>query len=224
MWMRRLPQWRVEMDIGHIRHDFTDHAPLEAADMAENPFVQFEQWFKFALDSGIAEPNAFALSTVDAQGMPSQRGVLLKYFDEQGFVFYTNYHSRKAQDMDGNAQVSMLFPWFALQRQIKIQGRAQKVSREQTLKYFLSRPRDSQLGAWTSPQSRVIDSRALLMNQWAKMKEKFARGEVPLPDFWGGYRIVPGVFEFWQGQPSRLHDRFEYRLNEGKWQMARLAP
>ena len=212
------------MDIGHVRHDFDSHAPLEAADMAHDPLVQFEQWFKEALDSGMAEPNAFVLASVDAAGMPSQRAVLLKYFDAQGFVFYTNYGSRKAQEMAGNAQVSMLFPWFAVQRQVKIQGRVEKVSREQTLKYFLSRPRDSQLGAWSSPQSRVIDSRALLLNQWAKMKEKFARGEVPLPDFWGGYRIVPVVIEFWQGQPSRLHDRFEYRLQGDAWQMARLAP
>lgn len=212
------------MDIGHVRHDFDSHPPLEAADMADDPFVQFERWFKEALDSGIAEPNAFSLATVDEQGMPSQRAVLLKYFDTQGFVFYTNYHSRKAQEMAGNAQVAMLFPWFALQRQVKIQGRVEKVSREQTLKYFLSRPRDSQLGAWSSPQSRVINSRALLLNQWAKMKEKFSRGEVPLPDFWGGYRIVPSVMEFWQGQPSRLHDRFEYRWQQEHWQMARLAP
>lgn len=192
--------------------------------MAADPFVQFERWFGFALDSGIAEPNAFSLATVGTDGMPSQRAVLLKFFDEKGFVFYTNYNSRKAQEMADNAQVAMLFPWFALQRQIKIQGRVEKVSREQTLKYFLSRPRDSQLGAWTSPQSRVIDSRALLLNQWAKMKEKFARGEVPLPDFWGGYRIVPTLFEFWQGQPSRLHDRFEYRTDGAEWQMTRLAP
>lgn len=212
------------MDIGHVRHDFTDHAPLEAADMAADPFMQFERWFRFALDSGIAEPNAFSLATVGTDGMPSQRAVLLKFFDEKGFVFYTNYNSRKAQEMADNAQVAMLFPWFALQRQIKIQGRVEKVSREQTLKYFLSRPRDSQLGAWTSPQSRVIDSRALLLNQWAKMKEKFARGEVPLPDFWGGYRIVPTLFEFWQGQPSRLHDRFEYRTDGAEWRMTRLAP
>lgn len=192
--------------------------------MAADPFVQFERWFRFALDSGIAEPNAFSLATVGTDGMPSQRAVLLKFFDEKGFVFYTNYNSRKAQEMADNAQVAMLFPWFALQRQIKIQGRVEKVSREQTLKYFLSRPRDSQLGAWTSPQSRVIDSRALLLNQWAKMKEKFARGEVPLPDFWGGYRIVPTLFEFWQGQPSRLHDRFEYRTDGAEWRMTRLAP
>lgn len=212
------------MDIGHIRHDFSAHAPLDAADMAADPLRQFEQWFTHALNAGIAEPNAFVLASVDAEGMPSQRAVLLKYFDAQGFVFYTNYNSRKAQEMAGNAQVSMLFPWFSLQRQVKIQGVAEKVSREQTLKYFLSRPRDSQLGAWTSPQSRVIDSRALLLNQWEKMKEKFRHGEVPLPDFWGGYRIVPCVMEFWQGQPGRLHDRFEYRLEAGEWQMTRLAP
>lgn len=212
------------MDIGHIRHDFDSHPPLLEEDLAADPLHQFERWFKEALDSGIAEPNAFVLATVSAAGMPSQRTVLLKYFDEHGFVFYTNYSSRKAQEMAGNAQVSMLFPWLALQRQVKIQGRVEKVSREQTLRYFLSRPRDSQLGAWTSPQSRVIDSRAMLLNQWAKMKEKFARGDVPLPDFWGGYRIVPTLLEFWQGQPSRLHDRFEYTRSDNAWQRARLAP
>lgn len=212
------------MDIGHIRRDFDSHPPLLEEHLAADPLLQFERWFKEALDSGIAEPNAFVLATVSASGMPSQRSVLLKYFDAQGFVFYTNYGSRKAEEMAGNAQVCMLFPWLALQRQVKIQGRVEKVPREQTLKYFLSRPRDSQLGAWTSPQSRVIDSRAMLLNQWAKMKEKFARGEVPLPDFWGGYRIVPTLLEFWQGQPSRLHDRFEYRLHEHSWSMQRLAP
>lgn len=213
------------MDIGHVRHDFDSHPPLLEENLADDPLQQFERWFKEALDSGIAEPNAFVLATVGACGMPSQRTVLLKYFDEHGFVFYTNYGSRKAQEMAGNAQVSMLFPWLALQRQVKIQGRVEKVSREQTLRYFLSRPRDSQLGAWTSVQSRVIDSRAMLLNQWAKMKEKFARGEVPLPDFWGGYRIVPTLFEFWQGQPSRLHDRFEYTpSDDNAWQRARLAP
>ncbi|MDO5090445.1 MAG: pyridoxamine 5'-phosphate oxidase [Cardiobacteriaceae bacterium] len=212
------------MDIGHIRRDFDNHPPLLAEHLAADPLRQFERWFKDALDSGIAEPNAFVLATVSANHMPSQRSVLLKYFDAQGFVFYTNYGSRKAEEMAGNAQVSMLFPWLALQRQVSIQGRVEKVPREQTLKYFLSRPRDSQLGAWTSPQSRVIDSRAMLLNQWAKMKEKFARGEIPLPDFWGGYRIVPQRYEFWQGQPSRLHDRFEYRLHEQTWSMQRLAP
>lgn len=212
------------MDIGHVRHDFSDHPPLEAADMLADPMRQFERWFQEALASGIAEPNGFVLATVGADGMPSQRAVLLKYFDEKGFVFYTNYQSRKAEEMAGNAQVSMLFPWFALQRQVKIQGMVEKVSREQTLKYFLSRPRDSQLGAWTSPQSRVIDSRALLLNQWEKMKQKFREGEVPLPDFWGGYRIVPQILEFWQGQPSRLHDRFEYRRQAEGWEMMRLAP
>ena len=180
---------------------------------------ELQENFKSVLQAGLAR-----LDLVTREEFEVQRAVLLKYFDTQGFVFYTNYHSRKAQEMAGNAQVAMLFPWFALQRQVKIQGRVEKVSREQTLKYFLSRPRDSQLGAWSSPQSRVINSRALLLNQWAKMKEKFSRGEVPLPDFWGGYRIVPSVMEFWQGQPSRLHDRFEYRWQQEHWQMARLAP
>lgn len=212
------------MDIGNLRKDFTDHAPLLREDLADNPFEQFQQWLGEAMAAKIEEPNAFVLATVDAQGMPSQRTVLLKFFDEQGFVFYTNYQSAKARDIAHNPQVSMSFPWYALQRQVKIQGRAEKISREQSLKYFLSRPTGSQLGAWTSPQSKIIDSRDFLMLQWQKMREKFKEGQIPLPDFWGGYRICAEKIEFWQGQPSRLHDRFEYRRRDNDWEIVRLAP
>lgn len=212
------------MDIGNLRKDFTDHAPLLREDLADNPFEQFQQWLGEAMAAKIDEPNAFVLATVDAQGMPSQRTVLLKFFDEQGFVFYTNYKSTKAQDIAHNPQVSMSFPWYALQRQVKIQGRAEKISREQSLKYFLSRPTGSQLGAWTSPQSKIIDSRDFLMLQWQKMREKFKEGQIPLPDFWGGYCICAEKIEFWQGQPSRLHDRFEYRRRDNDWEIVRLAP
>ncbi|MBV7434836.1 pyridoxamine 5'-phosphate oxidase [Cardiobacteriaceae bacterium TAE3-ERU3] len=213
------------MDIGHVRHDFNDHQPLEREQLADDPIVQFAKWFDEALGSAMAEPNAFVLATVGPDGRPSQRTVLLKYFDHDGFVFYTNYHSRKAKEIAENAAVSMLFPWFGLQRQVKIEGVAEKVSRAQSLRYFLSRPKDSQLGAWASPQSQVINSRTLLMQQWAKMKEKFAEGDVPLPDFWGGYRIRPHSIEFWQGQPNRLHDRFVYQLSSEKdWFINRLAP
>ena len=212
------------MDIGNLRKDFTDHAPLLREDLADNPFEQFQQWLGEAMAAKIDEPNAFVLATVDAQGMPSQRTVLLKFFDEQGFVFYTNYKSAKAQDSAHNPQVSMSFPWYALQRQVKIQGRAEKISREQSLKYFLSRPTGSQLGAWTSPQSKIIDSRDFLMLQWQKMREKFKEGQIPLPDFWGGYCICAEKIEFWQGQPSRLHDRFEYRRRDNDWEIVRLAP
>lgn len=214
------------MDIGHIRKDFADHAPLEREQLAAEPFTQFTHWFDQALASAMPEANAFVLATATAQGQPSQRSVLLKYYDHQGFVFYTNTSSRKAQEIAANPQVSMLFPWYTLQRQVKIEGRVEAVSREQTLRYFLSRPKDSQLGAWASPQSQVIDSRQLLRQQWAKMKEKFRDGEIPLPDFWGGYRIVPSAIEFWQGQPSRLHDRFLYRRadEQADWLIQRLAP
>lgn len=213
------------MDIGHIRHDFADHAPLQRAQLAEDPFVQFARWFDEALASAMPEANAFVLATATPDGHSSQRSVLLKYFDHHGFVFYTNYRSRKAQEIGDNAAVSMLFPWYGLQRQVKVEGVAEKVSREQSLRYFLSRPKESQLGAWCSPQSQVIDSRALLLQQWAKMKAKFAHGAIPLPDFWGGYCIRPHTLEFWQGQPSRLHDRFCYRQDsEGRWSITRLAP
>lgn len=213
------------MDIGHIRHDFNDHQPLEREQLADDPMVQFSAWFDEALGSAMAEPNAFVLATATVDGQPSQRTVLLKYFDQDGFVFYTNYNSRKAQEIAENTAVSMLFPWFGLQRQVKIEGVAEKVGRAQSLRYFLSRPKDSQLGAWASPQSQVINSRTLLMQRWVKMKEKFAEGDIPLPDFWGGYRIRPHCIEFWQGQPNRLHDRFVYRLSSEKdWFINRLAP
>ncbi len=212
------------MDISNIRKDFDAHPPLKKEDMDANPFIQFTNWFQETLDSGIAEPNAFVLST-SVDNHCTQRGVLLKYFDEDGFVFFTNYGSNKAKEIEENPYVSMLFPWFSLQRQIHIKGKAEKISRAQSLKYFLSRPKDSQIGAWSSAQSHVIDSRALLINQWHKLKEKFANGEVPLPDFWGGYRISGDYFEFWQGQPSRLHDRFCYSKNEHQdWIIKRLAP
>lgn len=214
----------MKQDIGHIRQDFNQHGELNSEDLLANPMAQFGRWFDEALQSSMPEPNAMSLATV-GDGQPSQRTVLLKYFDEEGFVFYTNYNSRKAVEMAHNPRVSLLFPWYGLQRQVKIEGEVEKVSLAQSALYFLSRPRDSQLGAWASPQSQVIDSKALLLNQLAKMKEKFQDGEIPLPDFWGGYRVQPTVIEFWQGQPSRLHDRFRYQKNAaGAWFIQRLAP
>ena len=169
--------------------------------------------------------NAMQLATTSAQNKPSLRTVLLKAFDERGFVFYTNYHSQKAQQMAENPQVAALFFWKELERQVEITGRVEKVSTLESLKYFTSRPRGSQLGAWVSAQSSIISSRRLLEAKLEEMKQKFSSGEIPLPDFWGGFRIIPESVEFWQGRPNRLHDRFEYRRQGLEtWQIERLSP
>jgi pyridoxamine 5'-phosphate oxidase len=164
------------------------------------------------------------LATVDETGMPYQRTVLLKYFDGDGFVFFTNYQSRKAKQMERNPKVSVLFPWITLERQVIIQGSVEKISTAESLKYFTSRPRESQIGAWVSNQSEVITSRKFLMQKLAEIKEKFTHGEIPLPSFWGGYRVRPQMIEFWQGGPARLHDRFLYQREEGGWKIDRLSP
>jgi pyridoxamine 5'-phosphate oxidase len=211
------------MDIGELRRDYTQRG-LDLADLNPDPFVQFELWFKQAQEADLLEPNALVLSTVSPVGAPYQRTVLLKYFDRDGFVFFTNYGSRKAQHMASNAQVSLLFPWYPLERQLAIAGTASKISAAESLRYFASRPRSSQLGAWVSQQSSIISSRQLLEMQFETMREKFLNREVPLPDFWGGYRVQPTSFEFWQGRPSRLHDRFLYSQAAGQWAIARLSP
>ena len=213
------------MDIGALRCEYTQ-AGLSRANLAENPFLQFEEWFKQANQAKVTEVNAMQLATASPQGKPSLRTVLLKSFDEQGFVFYTNYHSQKAQEIAHNPQVAALFFWKELERQVEITGRVEKVSTLESLKYFTSRPRGSQLGAWVSAQSSIITSRKLLEIKLEEMKQKFSHGEIPLPDFWGGFRIIPDIVEFWQGRPNRLHDRFEYRrqANSACWQIERLAP
>lgn len=198
---------------------------LQRTDLHADPVQMFERWYAQAIDSGIPEPSAMSLATVDAEGQPWQRMVLLKVFDEKGFIFFTNYTSRKASHIAQNAQVSLLFPWHALGRQVKITGQAKKISTAESLKYFLTRPRGSQIGAWASPQSQVITSRAMLDMKVEEMKQKFLHGEIPLPSFWGGYRVSPQTLEFWQARDDRLHDRFIYRQNEQhKWQVERLAP
>lgn len=189
------------------------------------PLKQFETWYQQTIDSNIYEPGAMSLATVDASGQPWQRIVLLKLFDEKGFVFFTNYESRKAKQITVNAHVSLLFPWHFLGRQVKITGIAEKVSTAESLKYFATRPRGSQLGAWASQQSQMINSRSILESMVDSMKHKFADNEIPLPPFWGGYRVKPKTFEFWQARDSRLHDRFIYQKNkEGEWYSQRLAP
>jgi pyridoxamine 5'-phosphate oxidase len=211
------------MDLGQLRQEYTKKG-LDVDQLDKNPFKQFETWFQEATAGQVLEPNAMQIATVSNSGRPSLRTVLLKAFDEQGFVFYTNYHSQKAQDIAQNPQVVLLFFWKELERQVEITGRAEKVSTLESLKYFTSRPRGSQLGAWVSQQSSIITSRSLLEIKLDEMKRKFKEGSIPLPDFWGGFRIVPDTFEFWQGRPSRLHDRFEYKLVEGQWVANRLAP
>lgn len=213
------------MDIGALRREYTQ-AGLSRAKLAANPFLQFEEWFTQANQANIAEVNAMQLATVSALAKPTLRTVLLKAFDEQGFVFYTNYHSQKAQQIAENPHVAALFFWKELERQVEVTGRIEKVSALESLKYFTSRPRGSQLGAWVSTQSSIITSRKLLEGKLEELKQKFSNGEIPLPEFWGGFRIIPDSVEFWQGRPNRLHDRFEYRRQAGQttWQIERLSP
>ncbi|QEF97474.1 Pyridoxine/pyridoxamine 5'-phosphate oxidase [Stieleria maiorica] len=212
------------MDLSHLRQDYALES-LDIDDVDPNPLVQFERWYQQATQAELLEPNAMVLATVDAEGQPTQRTVLLKYFDTRGLVFFTNHESRKARQIGLNPRVSILFLWLPLQRQVEIGGTARKVSTAESLKYFVTRPRGSRLGAWVSQQSEIVSSRSLLEAKMQEMKQRFASKEVPLPSFWGGYRIEPTRFEFWQGRPNRLHDRICYEKDDvGEWQRMRLAP
>ncbi len=212
------------MNIQGLRKNY-DNPVLSRDMLAADPFDQFERWFNEACSAELSEPNAMTLATVSPDGQPSLRTVLLKFFDRQGFVFFTNYSSRKAHEIEGNPQVALLFPWVKLARQVAVTGIAEKVSATESARYFASRPRESQMGAWISKQSSVLTSRQMLMMEFDKIKTKFLKGEIPLPDFWGGYRVRPKTVEFWQGQTSRLHDRFVYTpTDDGLWSIQRLAP
>lgn len=200
-------------------------AGLHRDDLCSDPIKQFEQWYRQTTDTDLAEPSSMSLATVDTQGQPWQRIVLLKVFDAKGFVFFTNYSSRKAKQIANNSKVSLLFPWQALGRQVKVTGEAAKISTAESMKYFATRPRGSQIGAWASHQSQVIKSRAILDAMFDEMKQRFLQGDVPLPSFWGGYRVTPVTIEFWQARDSRLHDRFIYRQGEkARWFIERLSP
>lgn len=211
------------MNLADFRKEYSSRG-LHRDEMQPDPVSQFSSWFAQAVELAIPEPNAMTLATVNAHGMPCQRTVLLKYFDTDGFVFFTNYGSRKAAQIAANPKVCLLFPWITLERQVIIQGRAETISTAESLKYFASRPRESQIGAWVSNQSEVISSRKFLMQKLAEIRDKFQHGEVPLPSFWGGYRVVAEEVEFWQGGPARLHDRFLYRRADHAWTMERLSP
>lgn len=211
------------MDISQLREDYRK-AELSRETLAPDPMAQFQQWFGEARQAEIKEPNAMVLATVDPSGQPWTRTVLLKKADARGLVFFTNFESRKATHIRDNARVSLLFLWLDLERQVSINGTAHKIPASESLAYFASRPLGSRLGAWTSRQSSVITSRSLLEAKLEEMKQKFADGKIPLPSFWGGYRVQPSSFEFWQGRRSRLHDRFLYEQADGAWSVKRLQP
>ncbi|MGK0419293.1 MAG: pyridoxamine 5'-phosphate oxidase [Candidatus Pseudothioglobus sp.] len=208
-------------DLSNLRKEYLKSGIVKG-DLKVNPIEQFSLWFSQAIEANIVEPSAMSLATSD--DYIGIRTVLLKYFDNKGFVFFTNYESKKSRQIQNNPQAALLFPWLALERQVKIIGSVEKITKLESLKYFSSRPKDSQLGAWSSNQSSKISSRAILVDQFAVMKKKFASGEIPLPEFWGGYRVVPESIEFWQGRESRLHDRLIYERKDEEWVISRLSP
>lgn len=214
----------MNLNLENLRREYLRDG-LRREQLADDPIEQFERWMAQIVAAEIPDPNAMTIATVDASGQPSQRIVLLKGLDQRGFVFYTNLRSHKAQDLKQNPKISLHFPWHCLERQVKVCGVAEQMSAAESIKYFLSRPRESQLAAWASNQSRPISSRAMLMQQFEAMKNKFSKGDIPLPDFWGGFRVKPHQIEFWQGGAHRLHDRFQYtRQADDSWDIARLEP
>ena len=213
------------LDLAVLRENYVRLA-LSETDLLPDPVAQFATWFREALDSQVREPNAMTLATANRQGRPSARTVLLKGFDAAGFVFYTNYESRKGQELAENPQAALLFTWLDLERQIRIEGQVEKITPAESLAYFQSRPKGSQIGTWASPQSRVIADRSVLEATEAELRSQYAEVDtLPLPPFWGGYRLQPDQFEFWQGRSNRLHDRIRYaRTEHGGWSLERLAP
>ena len=215
----------MDRKVAHLRQNYTLTNLLET-EVDPNPIKQFASWFQEALNADLLEPNAMTLATASRDGKPTARIVLLKGYDEKGFVFYTNYESTKGQQLIANPQAALVFLWDKLERQVRIEGKVVKISAEESDRYFHSRPVRSQIGAWTSDQSRAIDNREVLEKRQQQLEQKYADGDtIPRPPHWGGFRVVPNVIEFWQGRPSRLHDRLVYRLqNDATWTIERLSP
>lgn len=213
----------TELNIADLRKEYKQHSLLEI-DVDPNPIQQFQHWWNEAMMSNIEEPNAMTLATSTKHGKPSARIVLLKGLSNEGFSFFTNYESRKGQELKENPHASLLFFWKELERQVRVEGTVAKCENEKSDEYFLSRPPSSKIGAWGSPQSRVIQSREDLESNVAKFQQQFTDGVIPRPPHWGGYVVKPTIIEFWQGRPSRLHDRLQYTFDKDKWLIERLAP
>jgi pyridoxamine 5'-phosphate oxidase len=211
------------LDASRLRKEYT-RAGLVEGDVDPDPIVQFREWFEKVVEADLHEPNAMTLATASGDGKPSARIVLLKGYDERGFVFYTNYEGRKASELEANPLCALLFYWGELERQVRIEGRASRISNEESDAYFTSRPRGSRLGAWASEQSRSVEDRNILEERVKALEAEYEGREIPRPPFWGGYRVEPEVIEFWQGRENRLHDRLVYRRTGGRWKMERLQP
>lgn len=211
------------MELADLRRDYS-LKELSESSVERDPFAQFSKWMSEALDSAVIEPTAMTVSTVDAEGIPSSRVVLLKGVDGNGLVFFTNYESKKSADLTANPHVSLHFFWPDLERQVIIGGTTEKVSREESDAYFASRPIESRIGAWASKQSRILSGREELEKNVAEVRDRFRNGNIPCPPFWGGFRVRPDRFEFWQGRQSRLHDRIVYELSGSIWMIFRLSP
>src|SRR5438876_3642618 len=211
------------MRLDDLRHKYVEKA-LDEKDIFKNPFEQFALWYKEAQKPGLFEANAMTLATATKGGKPSARIVLLKSFNDAGFIFYTNYKSRKCGELEENPQAALLFFWAELRRQVRVEGRVEKISRNKSEEYFHTRPHDAQIGAWASLQSSIIESRNALMEKFYEFRKKFADKDVPLPDYWGGFILVPESLEFWQGRENRLHDRIRYTRTHKTWRIERLAP
>jgi pyridoxamine 5'-phosphate oxidase len=211
------------VDASSLRQEYTS-AGLDKADVDPDPIVQFQEWFEKVIDADLHEPNAMIVSTASTDGKPSARTVLLKGYDERGFVFYTNYEGRKANEIEANPMCALLFYWGELERQVRIEGRASRLSGDESDAYFEGRPRGSRLGAWASEQSRPVEDRSVLEERVKALEAQYEGREIPRPPFWGGYRVEPDTIEFWQGRENRLHDRLVYRREDGAWRIERLQP